>query len=105
LTLLPIPPEDPRAPKYWRDEIGGQLAAAVRTYLDNPDALTMRDIAFLRAYFRQWVNSPAWDMNPHHDANSRATLAVLRGAVPTIASARDVQAWLNSATEAGLDPL
>jgi hypothetical protein len=103
-SRLPAP-SDPDAPKYWRDETTGRLAAAVHAYFDNPDALTMRELGILRAYFSQWIQSPAWDLNPAHDDASRAELAALRAGVGAITNARDVAAWLRAAETACLDPL
>jgi hypothetical protein len=105
LSPAPLPREHPDAPKYWKDEVSGRLAAAVRSYLDNPDAMTLREITYIRAYVSQWIQSPVWDMNPHADADSRAGLAVLRAGVGAITNARDIAAWIRAATEAGLDPL
>jgi hypothetical protein len=65
----PIPaPGSASAPKYWRDEVGGQLRIAVENYLFDR-VMTIRDVAFMRAYFRQWINSPVWDMNPAHNGH------------------------------------
>lgn len=96
---------DPDAPKYWRDETSGKLAAAVRSYLDNPDAMTLREIGYLRAYMSQWIQSPVWDLNPHAGDASRAALAGLRAGVGAITSGADIRAWLRAAEDQGLDPL
>lgn len=95
----------PDAPKYWKNEETGILAAAVRSYLDNPDAMTLREVAYVRAYFSQWIQSPAWDMNPHQSEGGRRDLAALRAGVGAIANARDIRAWVSAATARGLDPL
>lgn len=99
------PPGHPDAPKYWKDETTGRLAAAIRTYLDNPIAMTGREIALMRAYVSQWIQSPAWDMNPYQGEEGRAQLAELRAAAGAITSARDLQAWITVAAAEGLNPL
>jgi hypothetical protein len=105
MTPAPMPREHPDAPRYWRNETTGKLAAAVHAYLDNPDAMTMREIGAMRAYLSQWIQSPVWDMNPAADAASRAALAALRSGVGAITNARDIHAWIAAAIEEGLDPL
>ncbi len=101
---LPLP-GDPDAPKFWRHEVGGQLARAVNTYLLAPAEMTLRDIALVRAYLSQWIQSPTWDLNPSHDENSRAALARLRAGVGAILTVADIHAWLWAALDEGIDPL
>jgi hypothetical protein len=95
----------PGAPRYWMDEQSGVLSFAVRQYLENPRALTFGHIALLRLYLKQWVDSPAWDMNPALDDEGRQTLATLRRRADRIESANDVRAWLLVAQDIGMDPL
>lgn len=96
---------DPDAPHFWKAEVTGLLAHAVRAYLENPNAMTVRDVAFMRSYLSQWIQSPAWDMNPHATDRDRAELANLRAGVGAIQTPRDIRAWIVAATEEGLDPL
>ncbi len=84
------------APAFWRDETTGALAAAIRAYLDNPEALTIREIALLRVYFRQWIAAPSWPQDVVGDLRTR---------VDTIFSAADIRAWLRDARAVGIDPL
>jgi hypothetical protein len=93
--------DHPDAPKYWKNETGGRLAAAVHAYLDNPAAMTVRDMALMRAYLSQWIQSPAWDANPR----GAQLVAELRAGVGAIRDARDLQAWMHACEDAGLDPL
>ena len=92
-------------PRYWRDEQSGVLAAAVRSYLDNPNAMTLRDVAYLRAYLRQWIGSAVWEMAPSMDHRSRAALAVLRASIDRIHDAAGIGNWLRLAMQEGIDPL
>lgn len=103
--LVPLPTDPADAPKYWRDETSGVLARAIRVFLGDPGDLTVRDVAYIRAYLSQWIQSPAWDANPHHDDRSRAALAELRAGVGAIADAADIRAWLFAALGEGHDPL
>jgi hypothetical protein len=98
-----IPPSHPDAPKYWMHETSGQLAAAIQRYLRSRRLMKVRDVAMMRAYFRQWINSPVWDQNPHE--SSRANLGELRRTVEEIVSVEGIDMWLRLAEHAGLDPL
>jgi hypothetical protein len=101
--MLPDP-ASPLAPKYWQFETSGKLAEAIERYLHN-HPLSPEDILLIRAYIRQWIGSPAWDMNPAHDNRSRLELAVLRRAVEGIESRRDISRWLRLALDQNIDPL
>ncbi len=98
-------PADPRAPKYWKHETSGVVALAVGAFLRAPEALTNDEIAVMRAYVTQWIDSPAWDMNPHDGDYGRAVLAALRRSARTIATPRDLMVWLTIATREGFNPL
>lgn len=50
-------------PKHWQFETGGDLAAAMRRFLDSQQ-LTPSEIALIRGYLEQWVDSPDWKGNP-----------------------------------------
>lgn len=96
-------PGDPDAPKYWRDEIGGQLAGAVLRYLNGN--MTLRDVALMRAYLSQWIQSPVWDMVPDQTGEGREALSRLRAGVGAIVTVADISAWLHAALDEGIDPL
>ena len=87
-------PGDPDAPKYWRDEIGGQLAGAVLRYLNGN--MTLRDVALMRAYLSQWIQSPVWDMVPDQTGEGREALSRLRAGVGAIVTVADISAWLHA---------
>lgn len=97
-------PDDPRAPKYWMYETGGELAPAVGRLL-NRAPLSPRDIALIRAYCRQWIESPVWDMNAHAGAADAAALAMLRQAVDGLTTAARIWLWLEMADAEGTNPL
>lgn len=100
-----IPPGHPRAPKYWRNEQGGLLGAAVDRLI-NQKPLFPSDIVLIRVYLRQWIDSPVWDANPYYtDDEARAALAELRRTVRGIQTVQDIQAWLRAALREHMDPL
>ena len=100
-----IPPDHPDAPKYWRYETGGDLRPAIERYLEHPRKVTVRDVVLIRAYIRQWIDSPVWDANPHATAESRRVLAALRIRATGISNLADISAWFAAAASNGLDPL
>lgn len=97
-------PSHPDAPKYWRHETGGELRVAVENYLYNR-LLTVRQLALLRAYLSQWIDSPVWDLNPSHDEHSRVELAALRLRARRISTVADIRSWIANALAEGHDPL
>ena len=105
MTPPPIPVDDPRAPKYWRYETGGELAAAVTRYLHRPRDLSAYDVALIAAYVQQWIDSPAWEANPHANEEGRARLAELRIRARHIKTIADLHRWFASAISEGMDPL
>jgi len=84
------------APGYWMNETTGVLKPAVMAYLDGLP-LELAQVGALRAYFRQWVASPAWMLSPELEA--------LRAGVDGITDRAGVDAWLNAAENLGMDPL
>lgn len=97
-------PDSAAAPKYWTFETGGELVPAVMRLL-NHEPLSERDIALIRAYCRQWIESPVWDMNPEADAADAATLAMLRQAVDGLTTAARIHCWCRMADAEGMNPL
>jgi hypothetical protein len=97
------PATAPQPPKYWIFE-RRELREAVRAYRAGK-VLTVRDVALMRAYLRQWVNSPVWEMNPHETDGGRQWLAELRERVQAIASRGDIAQALSIMTARRMDPL
>lgn len=83
------------APGYWMFEISGQLAPAVRAYLEG-GPLDQYQIALLRAYLRQWIDHPGW---------RGIELTALRQTVDTLRTRRAIAQWIDRAVELGIDPL
>lgn len=88
-------------PNYWRNETAGYLAPAIMRYLNNLP-LSDHDISLIRVYFRQWVDSPVWDQNPH---GVIPQLAALRASAREIRDRAAIDVWLMAAVAAGMDPL
>lgn len=88
-------PDHPDAPKYWMYETSGVLAPAVEAYL-NGAPMTMNQLGAMRAYLRQWINSPVW-RGPEID--------VLRVNINSIGTRDDIDRWLSQALQSGIDPL
>lgn len=100
-----LSPDDPRAPKYWRYEQGGELVPAVERFLGiRHEPLTPRDRDLIRTYLRQWIDSPVWEMNPSADAYQLAELAGLRVQAAQIHSVGDIRRWINRAMNSAIDP-
>jgi len=95
-------PGDP--PGYWMHETSGVLRPAVEAYLAG-GAMTSEQIAAMRAYLRQWINSPCWDKNPHATQGDRQQLAMMRRLVDVLTSRATIEAWIAGLTEMGMDPL
>lgn len=92
------------APGYWMHETSGALHEVVERYLLGL-SLTPEDIAYLRAYFRQWIMSPLWDQNPHATTYHRAWLDQMRLRVGGLKDRGAIDLWLADASEYGIDPL
>ena len=85
-----------RGPLFWLYETSGVLQPAVEAYLAGR-ALTVQDIAALRAYLRQWINAPVWAESPQ--------VLRLRNRINTIHGRQDLEKWLDDALDEGIDPL
>lgn len=88
------------APGYWMNETSGVLRPAIKAFLAGVE-MTPAQIAAMRAYLRQWIFSPVWDMNPH----GAAGLDGLRDGIDSLHSRPQIDRWLDRALEAGIDPL
>lgn len=99
-----IPPDSPLAPKYWMHESSGALKGPV-TRLINNAGLSADDILVIRAYLRQWIDSPVWDESPGSNYDSRRALADMRSRVRRITSRREIDEWIALAVDQGMDPL
>ena len=99
-TLLP--PDHPQAPKYWMHEIGGKLAPAMHRYLKGEPA-ERDDVNLIRAYLRQWIDSPVWDGGI--ESETQTALDELRRKVRELRSSLEIDMWLSDAMDLNIDPL
>lgn len=93
------------APRYWQHETGGELARAMGAFLEGGHETPDADLALIRAYIVQWIDSPAWELNPMAGTTWERELGELRLAARRIATVRALRAWLERAEEQGIDPL
>lgn len=91
-------------PLYWRDEVTGRLAAVIARYL-REEPLSAADLQVMRVYLIQWIDAPVWDSNPHLSAEGRLYLTELRQKARNLNTYREVEEWLDAATENGMDPI
>jgi hypothetical protein len=103
LEMLPKP-YCAEAPRYWLQETSGVLRLVIERLFDDKE-LRADEIRILGEYFRQWIDSPAWDLNPHAGESDRATLHRLRLEVRQLRTMRQVNRWLDDAYKIGVDPL
>ena len=82
-------------PGYWMNETSGVLKPAIMAYLTHRP-MTDSDIAAMRAYLRQWIDSPVW---------LGTAIDQMREDVDTLTSRETIHAWLDRALQAGIDPL
>ncbi len=96
-------PDHPDAPKYWVLETGGELRPAIERYLCGM-APRGNDLALIRRYLKQWIDSPVWDRAPLDEAGRRQ-LAERRAEVNTLATTSAIVDYIDSLSEMGMDPL
>lgn len=82
------------------NESSGVLRPAIEAYLSGGE-MTPAHIAAMRAYLRQWITSPDWDLNPY----GSEALAGLRDMIDSLHSRPQIENWLCKALDAGIDPL
>lgn len=82
-------------PGYWMYETTGILKPAVHHYLHRK-TLSERDVAALRAYFRQWMEG---------DWAETSGVQELRRDVDKLLSREAIEHWLDRALAEGIDPL
>jgi hypothetical protein len=97
------PATAPQPPKYWTFE-PPELGVAVHAYMAGKD-LTVGDVALMRAYLKQWVDSLVWEGYPSETDGGRQWLAELRERVRAITSPDDIAQCLSIMTARRMDPL
>jgi len=99
-----LPPDHPQAPKYWMLETGGKLVPAMKRYLSDEKS-EPGDVDLIRAYLVQWIYSSVWDDAPMMDDAGRAELKELRLGAHKLTNRRQIEHWIEVATDWGMDPL
>lgn len=94
----------PYAPGYWMHETGGELAPAIRRYLEG-QPLSVHEITLIRLYIQQWIDAGVWDCNPDQSEEGREGLAGLRQMARVLSNRESIEAWIELATDFGIDPL
>jgi len=95
------------APMNWRDEVSGELASAVRAYLnfrigEAPEP-SRAELALLADYFRHYIFAPCWDRSCAGAFEKE--LAELRDAILGAETAAELGLWQWACLGIGLDPL
>jgi hypothetical protein len=86
-------------------ETSGILKPAIQAYLERKKTLSAEQIAILRAYFRQWIESGVWDNNLYATNAAKGRLRELRSDIDNLTSVDSIDRWLQRCLEEGLDPL
>jgi hypothetical protein len=82
-------------PGYWMNETSGVLRPAVTAYLAGV-AMSEQQLAAMRAYLRQWIESGLW-FGP--------AIPGLRAAIDDLTNREAIRMWLRIAEREGIDPL
>lgn len=82
-------------PRYWIDSPDSELIRAIRALLLSKP-LSEANYTALRAYFRQWIDSPHWQGDG---------VKALRAGVSDLTTRKAITDWLDLAVKEGIDPL
>jgi len=83
-------------------EVGGKLVPAMKRYLEGTRAFP-DDVNLIRAYLRQWIDSPVWDHG--NEAEMQRDLDELRRKARELRTISDITTWVEQALDLGIDPL
>ncbi len=89
-------------PGYWMHETSGVLRPAIEAYLVTQGPLSPEHVAAIRAYLRQWIESPDWFAG---NAAETRILAGLRFMVDGLVDRNTIDIWLMQALALNIDPL
>src|SRR5579859_4178031 len=98
-------------PLRWQDEQSGVLVNAVSAYFHHGQKHMLRgQMKVVCEYLRYYIFAPCWDMNPHHDEESRKQITTMRERIIAIqngplADEREIERWIMECLEIGIDPL
>jgi len=94
-------------PLNWRDDVTGQLPAAVNAYLDHGidgTPLTTAQLGLVREFMMHYIGAPCWD-HMNEDESLAADLAALRRDVVTLQTPEQMREWIHRCLDLGIDPL
>jgi hypothetical protein len=91
-------------PGYWPNETSGVLMPVMIAYIAG-ERLTPEQVGIAKAYFRQWVDSEVWELNPFDDGRNKEELRNVRRCVAAIETRDDLDSALKLMFEMGMDPL
>jgi hypothetical protein len=94
-----VSPARENKPKFWTNET--PLVEVVNKYLQTPRQLTLREVALIRGYLKQCIDSPDWSSGLHN----AQVLTELRGNINRVTSAAHIRLWLTTAREIGIEPI
>ena len=98
-------------PLNWRDDVTGQLPAAVTAYLNNRidgKPITDGQVALVCEYMVHHINAPCWLANTideEADAMQLEAITELRREAAAAKTVEDIAAYIHHALDWGLDPL
>jgi len=81
---------------YWMHESTGVLRPVIAAYF-NGDRLSAYQIALMREYLAQWIMDPHWQPT--------ANLPLLRDTVNNLTTRKQLDCWIDTALEDGIEPL
>jgi hypothetical protein len=81
---------------YWMAETSGVLRPVVAAYLKD-EPLSVYQIAVMREYLDQWINDPIWQPT--------SNLRLLRDTVRNLSTRQQLDCWIDTALEDGIEPL
>ena len=87
-------------PRYWRDEVSGELRTAIEAFLDREREPTPQQLGLLKEYIVHWINAPCWRWPP--DAWPRLHFETL---VRAARNREDLWKDLYQLLDVGIDPL
>jgi len=90
-------------PLNWGDEQSGELPSAVMAFFHKTQ--TPEQLELVRQYCEYYIHAPCWDMNPHHDEETRQELEQVRKVIRQVKNWRELNAWIHKCLNMGIDPL
>jgi hypothetical protein len=97
--------QDFGGPLRWQDDVTGELPAAVMAFFGHRQEITPDQLELVRQYCEYYMLAPCWDMNPHHDEETREELRQARKDIKNVKTREELNSWIHQCLEMGIDPL